>query len=183
VARVSATGTLLRLGRELRYRALPIIGQRLVIETLDDVEHVLRQLVTPWITRDSNWDGCDVALGLAKYGLLDRWCNVDARELDGAMPGIAALRENGYAGEADADTREPAAGYLVDLATSLGPCVLKLYLHDGLDDELRFRHNFDRYRAGLAPELLPDYFPRPFIVTDACITNAPLIWLAKHFYL
>jgi hypothetical protein len=180
----------MRLGRELRYRPLPIIGERVVIETLADVEHVLRQLVTPWITGESRWDGCDVTLGLAKYGLLDRSCNVDGRELDGAMRGIAALRANGFSrGEAEPDpeieaaVRAFAADCLVDLAAGLGPCVLKVFLDDGLSTELRFRHNRDRYRAGLRPELLPDYFPRPFIVRDACITNAPTIWLGKHFYL
>ncbi len=180
----------MRLGRELRYRPLPIIGQRVVIETLDDVEHVLRQLVTPWITRDSRWDGCEIAAGLAKYGLLDRWCNVEARELDGGIAGIAALRANGFVrGEPDpdpaleAEARRFEAACLVDLAEGLGPSVLKLFLNDGLSNELRSAHNAARYRARLAPELLPDYFPRPFIVTDACITNASMIWLCKHFYL
>src|SRR5580692_4978135 len=91
------TRALLRLGRELRYKPLPIIGERIVIETLDDVEHRLRQLVTPWITRDSSWSGCDIALGLAKYGLLDRWCNVETRHLNGGLHGIPALRANGFA--------------------------------------------------------------------------------------
>ena len=181
---------LMRLGRELRYRPLPIIGQAVVIETLDDVEHVLRQLATPWITRDSRWDGCDIAIGLAKYGLLDRWCTVDARELDGATGGIAALRANGFErGEPDpdpaveADIRAFEEEAVVDLADSLGECVLKMFLNDGLSDDERFRHNADRYGARLLPELLPGYFPRAFRVTDACITNARGIWLGKHFYL
>jgi hypothetical protein len=82
--------------------------------------------------------------------------------------------------EIEAQTRQLAAGCLADLADSLGACVLKVLLEDGLSNELRVRHNADRYRARLAPELLPDYFPRPFVVTDACVTNAPRIWLGKH---
>jgi hypothetical protein len=184
------TRTLMRLGRELRYRELPIIGQRVVVESLDDVEHVLRQLVTPWITRDARWDGCAIEGGLAKYGILDRWCNAEERQLDGCMSGIAALRANGFAPdepdpdpEVEAEARAFAASCLIDLASDLGASVLKLFLHDGLPHELRFEHNQDRYAAKLPPELLPNYFPRPFIVTDACITNAPGIWLGKHFYL
>lgn len=186
------TKALMRLGRELRYRPLPIIGQRVVIETLDDVEHVLRQLVTPWITRDSKWGGCDIAAGVAKYGLIDRWCTVESSQLDGdgAMRGVPALRANGFGpGEPDPDpeleaaARAYAADCLVDLAAALGACVLKLFLNDGLSDELRFGHNRDRYRAGFPPELLPNYFPRPFVVTDACITNASTIWFGKYFYL
>ena len=180
----------MRLARELRYRPLPIIGQRVVIEASDDIEHVLRQLVTPWITRESQWDGCNIALGLAKYGILDRRCNVSPRELEGAIRGTAALRENGFVRrepdpdpEVEAELRELEADCLVDLAADLDSCVLKLFLNDGLSDELRFNHNRDRYRAALAPELLPDYFPRTFVVTDACISNAPSIWRGKHFYL
>jgi hypothetical protein len=183
------TKALLRLGRELRYRPLPIVGQRVVIESLDAVEHVLRQLATPWLTRDSQWDGCDIELGLAKYGLLDRECNVDARHLDGALRGIPALRANGFARgtfdddpSIEAEARALAEGCITDLAADLDRCVLKLFLHDGLPDDMRFAHNHERYRSRLLPKLLPDYFPRPFVVTDACITNAPAIWLAKHFY-
>src|SRR5713101_4650276 len=93
------TRALMRLGRELRYWPLPVIGERVVIETLDDVERVLRQLGAPWLTHDSKWGGCDIAGGLAKYGLLDRWCNVEARQLDGAMRGIRALRASGVVRE------------------------------------------------------------------------------------
>jgi hypothetical protein len=178
--------TLLRLGRELRYQPLPIIGQHVVIETLDAVEHVLRQLATPWLTRESRWDGCDILGGLAKYGLLDRWCNVDARHLDGAMPGIPALRANGFTrGEPDpdpqieADTRALETECLAQLEADLGPCVLKLFLNDHIPMDVRFRGR----QAMLERELPPGYFPRPFTVTDACITNAPGIWFGKHFYL
>jgi hypothetical protein len=176
-----ATHAMFRLARELRYRELPIIGRRVVIESLDAVEHVLRQLATPWITRDSRWDGCDVVAGLAKYGLLDRWCNVEPRELEVALRGIPALRANGFQrSEPDPDPAAAAhdrafvAGCLEDLAGDLGPCVLKLFLNDQLPHDIRVR--------GLR-ELPRDYFPRPFIVTDACITNASGIWFCKHFYL
>lgn len=39
------------------------------------------------------------------------------------------------------------------------------------------------FRVAIMREPPPDYFPRTFTVTDACITNASLIWLGKHFYL
>lgn len=178
---LQVTRALFRLGRELRYRELPIIGHRLVIESLDAVEHVLRQLATPWLRRDGVWDGCDVVAGLAKYGLLDRWCYVDPRELEGGLRGIPALRASGFArGEPDpdpaieAESRAFAEACLVDLAEDLGPCMLKLFLDDELPGTVR---------APTPGELPPGYFPRPFIVTDACITNAPGIWFGRHFYL
>jgi hypothetical protein len=178
---MTATHAMFRLARELRYRELPIIGRRVVIESRDAVEHVLRQLATPWITRDSRWDGCDIVAGLAKYGLLDRWCNVDPRELEGGLRGVPVLRVNGFPRRAPdpdpvvaAQDRACAAGCLEDLAEELGPCVLKLFL----DDQLPWS-----VRAPNLRELPRDYFPRPFIVTDACITNASGIWFEKHFYL
>jgi len=55
---------------------------------------------------------------------------------------------------------------------------LKLML-DALDDErpvkLRLRHTIEG--------LPDDYLPRAFRVRDAAITNGPLLWLGKHFYL
>ena len=183
------TRTLLRLGRDLRYRPLPIIGQRVVIESRDAVEPTLRQLTAPWTAHGSQWDGCDITPGLAKYGLLHLQCSVDARHLDEALRGIPALRANGFArGTPDpdpaigAEARATVEGYLADLAADLGRCVLKVFLNDDLPNARRFEHNRERYQARLPPELLPRYFPRPFVITDACITNAPAIWLAKHFY-
>lgn len=163
-----------------------------MIESLVDVEPTLQRLVEPWISGPRAWDGCDIEAGLAKYGLLDRRCEVTLDHLEdpATLLGIRALRVNGFARtepdpdpELQAEMRAFAADCLVDLAADLGPCMLKIFLHDDLSDELRFEHNKDRYRAGLRPELLPGYFPRRFTVTDACITNASLIWFGKHFYL
>ncbi len=180
----------MQLARTLRYRPLPIIGQRLVIETLDDVEHVLRQLVTPWFSRDSVWSGTDIEGGLAKYGLLDRECNVDVRHLDESIGAVEALRINGFAPvEPDpdpalaAEERALVEGCLANIAEGLGPCVLKLFLNDDVPDASRFEYLRQHLGAHHALELPPNYFPRAFTVTDACITNAPRIWIAKHFYL
>jgi hypothetical protein len=186
----SAFQALMRLGRELRYRPLPIIGTRIAIESLGDVERALRQLAAPWITRDARWDGSNIDGTLAKYGLIDRWCTVDPRELEGGLRGIRALRANGFApGEPDpdpeieAEARAFAADCIIDLAAGLGQSELKLFLQDGLSSEMRRREIVERFSAGQALELRPDYFPRSFVVVDACITNAPAIWLGKHFYL
>jgi hypothetical protein len=181
-----------RLARELRYRSLSVIGQRVVVEELAEAEPALVRLVQPWAPGPRAWDGCEITAGLAKYGLLDRWCEVGPELLDDAatLSGVRALRVNGFARwdpdpdpAAEAELRAFAAGCMADLADSLGPCQLKLFLHDDLSDEVRFHHNGERYRSGLLPELLPGYFPRTFTVADACVANASLIWICKHFYL
>ncbi len=132
---------------------------------------------------DPVWSSNDVFLCLAKYGLIDRQCEVDARHAEGGLRGVAALRANGFVAGANATTedRKFAAGCMDDLAQEMGPCVLKLFLQDQLPDNPRMAHFMETYTKG-QPELLPGYWPRGFVVTDACITNAPSIWSEKHFY-
>jgi hypothetical protein len=165
---------LFRLGRELRYRPLPIIGQRFSVQALEAVEPALDHLVDPWRTAAGGWHGCDVEGGIAKYGLIDRARAVAPAHLvdPATLHGVPALRENSF--ESD---------FVHELARELGSCELKVFIEDDLSHDERFRHNHHRYRAGLPPEILPEYFPRAFTVVDACITNAPSIWLSKHFYL
>jgi hypothetical protein len=189
------TRALYRLGRELRYRKLPVIGQSLRITSLAEVEPVLRQLVAPWVTADAPWDGCELLGGLAKYGLLDRWFTAPAALLDdpSTLVGAAALRENGLGGQREPDedpeleemTAAAEAGCLVDLATDLdaGTCLLKLFLEDDLPGEQHSKHLIESYRATGELSLPANYFPRAFVVTDACVTNASGIWFGKHFYL
>jgi hypothetical protein len=186
---MGSTGALLRLGRELRYRELPLIGKSVRIESLAGVEPALRALVAPWIAAGAEWNGCDVVGGLGKYGLLDRSFAAPPELLEdrSTLVGIAALHANGMGlpiepdpdPEITAMEAEMAAGCLSDLADDLGGCVLKVFLNDDVDDARRFAH----VKNTLGRKLLPDYFPRAFTVTDACVTNAKRIWMGKHFYL
>jgi hypothetical protein len=180
---MGSMGALLRLGRGLRYRPLPLIGQRLRIDSLDAVEPALRALVSPWIAAGAPWGGCDVVGGLAKYGLIDRSFDAPPALLEdpSTLVGIAALRANGMGLRAEPDPdpeiaaaeAEMNADFLRDLADKLGSCVLKVFLDDDVDGARRPRRL----------SLLPEYFPRVFTVTDACVTNADGIWMGKHFYL
>ena len=188
---MGSTRALLRLGRELRYRELPLIGKPVRIESLGEVEPVLRALVAPWIAAGAAWEGCDLVGGLGKYGLLDRSFAAPPELLEdrSTLVGIAALHANGMGlplepdpdPEITAMEAEIAAGCLTDLADELGGCVLKVFLNDDIDNARRFAH-LEQTRVPRV-SLLPDYFPRVFTVTDACVTNAKRIWLGKHFYL
>ena len=190
---MGSTGALLRLGRELRYRELPLLGQRVRIESLAEVEPALRALVAPWIAASAAWDGCDLVGGLGKYGLLDRSFAAPPELLEdrSTLVGIAALHANGMGlpiepdpdPEITAMEAEMAAGCLSDLADDLGSCVLKVLLNDDVDDARRFAHLKHTIARAQRISLLPDYFPRVFTVTDACVTNSKRIWMGKHFYL
>lgn len=191
ISGAESRAALFRLGRALRYRPLPIIGVRVRIESLADVEPTLRRLTAPWGGDQLAWDGCDIALGLAKYGLLDRWCTVDPEQLDApsVLRGVAALRQNGFVKrepEPDPDQeremREWEAACLIDLAERLEGCLLKIFLHDEIPADTRFPPGGPVSLAAMT-RLSPTYFPETFVVTDACLTNASTIWLSKHFYL
>ena len=178
----------------MRYLELPIVGQRVTIRSLAEIDEALRSLAAPWASGDG-WSGTEIELALAKYGIVDRWCDGDARELERGLHGVAALRANGFQRNDDAaalssedaavarEVSELGAMQLAALADELGACVLKLFLNDDMTLEEHMAPNLSRYRAGLPPVLPSNYFPRTFVVTDACLTNAPSIWLSKHFYL
>lgn len=180
------TRTLLfRLGRELRYRALPeLVGRTIEPDSVDAVLPALGSLVEPWLGTAPAWLAHTHLPGaLAKYGLIDIACSAPPSLLADASRGISVLRANQFL---------PAKGQRWDDDVQGGPfdgdptcleelvseldrntCWLKLYLVEA-DGESR---------RGLRLKLPPGYFPRRFVVDDACVTNASSIWFHKHFYL
>jgi hypothetical protein len=188
--RAELRAALFRLGRELRYRPMPaLVGKTVGASSVADVERALGALVAPWVP-DAAFAGEErVELTLVKYGLVDVDFAAPAALLADAatLRGLPALRACGMLpkrGERwDAEEAEVGLACLSTLADGLGPAVLKLYLEDDLPERGRTWWIAAYEQTRRMPSLPEGYFPRTFTVLDACVTNAPGIWLAKHFYL
>lgn len=132
---------------------------------------------------------CPPAPGLptvAKYGLLDLEFAVPAQEAEGwHRPSVAQLRQLGLL------RVHPAT------ASNLGPvddadvCLSRLFeevesqalllkvILDVADDSLPAQQRIKDFVARSSGALLP----ATFRVRDCCVTNAPSLWLERHFYL
>lgn len=191
---MSSTSALYQLGRSLRYRSLPaLIGQRVRLTSLADLEPALRALTMSWLPADARWEGNEHLEGaLAKYGLVDTELAAPVALLDHATTqrGIEVLRTHGFLprrGETwnEPDDKDLMLGCLADFADDFDPAdaVLKLFLEDNVPAELRLPLLRDAI-ANNRPLVLPAaYFPRELAVTDACVTNARFIWFNDHFYM
>lgn len=187
---------LLRLGRELRYRALPeLVGCRIAVASLDAIGPALRALVAPWLPPDARWHPNKyLAVALAKYGIVDTSFDAPAALLDhpATQIGVPVLRAHGMVpkrGERGDDLGSGLDGLdgrqcLEQLVEELDErrCALKLFLEDERPAELHNSVVISAAREGRPLALPRDYFPRELAVTDACVTNAPFIWFNTHFY-
>ncbi len=184
-------GSALRVGRELRYRALPeLVGRAVTLRSLDDVGPELRGLVAPVLGPDAPWEPPSNLDGaLAKYGLIDTEFPAPAVLLDHPTTerGIPVVRRMGFAparGERWddlAEVEDPCC--FEELARDLDQCRLKLFLHDGAPDDARMARLAEAMRRKVPLALPDDYFPCELQVVDACLTNSSFIWFNAHFYL
>lgn len=178
--------SLRRVARRLLYKPLDsLLGQTVSFPAADQIESTLtawlREGLPGWQT--GPMEGSDPLLTLAKYGLLDVKFRVPAERLAGVAPGgIGLLRELGFIDEREDDEAAwPGFGYLQKLDKEIAAsesAVLKLYLQDVAERD----HDFARAERLLEdPSLVP--FPVRCVIADACVANAGLVWLFKHFYL
>lgn len=168
----------------LRYAEITdLIGARVLV-TRPDLAHaeVARAFAAHLPSRTSPIPGSDPQATAAKYGLLDLEFATDLRP-----EGLPRLR-----GEAlrslslqvapdEANENSEEALYCLELLEeeiAEPRCIVRVFLDAESDERstaTRFQH---------AVESLPSSFwPRYFVVRDACTTNAPTLWLEKHFYL
>lgn len=184
-------GRVWRIARGLRYHSLPELpGQTLRISS---VEAAPAEILSAFSAKLPA--GCDHptpgpeqhALTLAKYDLLDLTFEVAGEIPAGdAENGMRLLRSLGfipaqefrkayasYAALLELDAEDPTC--LADLDEDLqqGRSLLRLLL----------RTDRPAYEGRTRLELPAGYFPCAFIVIDACLTNAQIVWLWKHFYL
>lgn len=178
----------LRLTRRIRYRTLDaLIGEAVTIRSeptvIDDVVRDLGARLPKSVSSVR-----DIARGLptvAKYGLLDLVFSLHESETALQRLSVAQLRElgllsGGTTTKAELSSNDDEDGCVEQLLkeAEIEPPVLKLIL-DAADDQ---RSATQRMKDALR-RTPSGYFPALFRVRDCCITNAPSIWLGKHFYL
>jgi hypothetical protein len=169
------------IARQLRYQTLErVVGQRVLVgseasvvtDVLDALDRFLPARLEPLHTPSAGLPT------VAKYALLDLELSLPpgtARDLPRLS--LQALR--------DLEVVVPASpgedGVCLDMLSeevSSGSLVLKLML-DAVHDDRSVGQRLHHVVKGLPR----GYLPRMFCVRDACITNAPMLWLGKHFYL
>src|SRR5262249_59244024 len=99
--------------------------------------------------------------------------------------GVPVLREQGYLDSEEVEEPEIAtmAGGCFDMLVEdidKGSCHIRLFLEA---EKPRDRRNPAVFREMIRMQLPDDYFPRTFVVFDACVTNADRIWLFKYVWL
>jgi hypothetical protein len=172
-----------RLAKELRYRPLPeLIGQSIVIRNADSIEEDLRRALAPLLSPEMIFEWPrrpHMDRTLAKYGVLDVTFRVPT------MPphtederGVHLLKKLGFLPDQSILEQLP-------LTFENDPTCLS-ELHDDMTPDqtfIRLWLEAQDPRPKPSLELPSDYLPRPFILRDACVSNAALVWFHKHFYL
>ena len=167
----------LAVARRLRYRTIDrAVGLRVHVRSEASIASCVLDALEPWVPKEVEaTPKCTPNLGaVAKYALLDLEFPVRSTiAKDLPRLSIGALREMEVLEKSSSEGLE----VLWEEVTS-GDYVFKLML-DAANDERSIEQRLRDTTRGLPK----GYFPRDFEVRDACITNGPCLWLAKHFYL
>jgi hypothetical protein len=144
---------------------------------LDDVLRVVKELIPITVTTK----GPDLHYregAIAKYGILDVTFGIGSTSLEIRRPGLGILRSLALV-DGGTESADVTDGFLGDLISEseAGTLYLKVFLET--EARLSARDALDRLRQGMSP----GFWPNRFVVKDACLTGAPSIWLAKHFYM
>lgn len=172
--------TLKRLKRELEYTELTkLLGKVVKIESIDDVESSVRSVVLPLVPAVEEMDSLDlVKLVFNKYRILDLKFRVRGM-IECDRPGLKLLREVGLLISKEDEATLPFTKgnslefVLEDLNSK--SYWLKLFLMP-VNETLVKR----REEGGFVVE---QCLPAEFAIRDACLTNLPMIWFMKHFYM
>jgi hypothetical protein len=178
----------LKLARGIRYRTMvAVLAKEVLVRAertvVDDVLHGLRGLLprplncayppAPGLPTVTKFSLLDLEFSMPAGAKLPRLKFSQLVEL-----GLVRSRPRDHA--QDVSASEEADGCVEQLLEEIegGEAVLKVML-DAVDDDRSIQQ---RVRDATRP-LRAGYLPATFRVRDCCITNAPTIWLEKHFYL
>jgi hypothetical protein len=178
------------VARGLRCRPLQrLIVRAVMVRDLAAVEDAVRSALGPDLP-----EGCRL-LGpephyregaVAKYGVLDlRFSAGEGLFGEDARTGVPLLRELGFLpgggeGPSHRVCDDPLCLETLRDDISEGRTFLLMFLEGGRPGEGGRVAGPDGKASLRVPE---GYLPHPFLVADACVTNASGVWLWKHFYL
>jgi hypothetical protein len=121
---------------------------------------------------------------LLKYGLLELTFGLTRAPYELKPARIGTLRSldlvDGRSGEQSPDWDDP---FLTEFASEAeaGDLYLKVFLrspHIAVE-----RESVHELMRRMEEGLPGDFWPHSFLITDACVTNAKSIWMAKHVYM
>ena len=192
-----------QVAREIRYLSIPnLIGREVEIRSFDTIVTDIFKDLCNLLPDKYKQVGPVHPLAIAKYGILDLEFQVPTASLKTGnyQSGISLLKEFGFIESKEErqraqDTAESFGDKLTDdpfCLTELAEDIekkqvfLKLFLEsesvvENYDlDQMPIEETIEFFNNLSLPT---DYFPRKFLITDACLTNAGFVWINKHFYL
>lgn len=170
----TSTADLRHLTSRLRYASeTSLIGLEIDIQSARTLPSDIRQALVQWglpIMRLRSPTPAERELSLVKYAVLDLTYILDPEALENTDPGsLNTLDELGF------DVTGDENHWMV-LGSEVKQC--KAYLR------LFLRASDTNQLARISSRRLPnEFFPQVFRIEDACLTNAPSVWLFKHFYM
>jgi hypothetical protein len=134
-------------------------------------------------------------LTIVKYGLLDLTFDTTGGLLDESdRPRLSILSEFGFVGSAEENDEvceffgnDPTCLESLREDLKAERTTLRLFLEEEPRRDLAKHMVRLAENGGLTEDFinafLVSYFPKDFVIADACMTNAPFIWFHKHFWM
>ena len=174
-----------KVARGLRYRTLrELIGRRVLVNSLESLETDIHQTLAATVVSD-----CELVKperkylerAIAKYGILDLTFHAPQSLIETDYEtGIALLKALHFVThKANSEKTDEIVKQFEDLGLSAleenlaeQKSLVRLYMQAEA-----FVRNSDNLLA-----IPPSFFPRDFMIEDACATNGDSVWLNRHFY-
>ena len=185
------TKRILQISNELRYRSLPdLIGQEISIRYLDSIASNLNELLVNIFPDELTLITPKRSLVTAKYGVLKLNFRMLYVELKAPYRyGVSLVRELGFLPPHEEipglEVREVVNSWkALESETTKNQIYLSLFLQR----KFAFRLKYLLKRKSLTIEIKwrdqhfnRFIFPHKFIIKDACLTNARIVWFYKHY--
>jgi hypothetical protein len=171
-----------KVARNIRYHALPDwIDKQVVVNGLGSVEQDVQQGLNDVLLEQATLVEFDLRrrqLALSKYGILDLEFLIEFEWVwNSEIAGVPLLRQLHLDSPLAEDERgrEVQRDILEEISNQISQNNVYILLFLTTERMLDWKKHL--------LSLPDDYFPRTFLVEDACVTNTNWAWFNKHFYL